>query len=1234
MSKHALWLLASIFWLMAAVPAAPQVYPSPTLEGLTLRNCTGAMTAHGAGSQITCTGASPTNPSLTVRAVTGATDTILSTDNNKLVTYSGGAAVTLPQATGSFAAPFCFAPQNTGASPVVITPSVSNINGVGSLTLATKQGVVVCSDGANWQIGYGGLGSAGGGGSTPGFLAVTDPSVGMVAGNVDNAPKIAALMAAINPGVGTNQWTGGGNVVFPTVFGQSLTTYYFKSPLRLSRGGTYQCGISAGSANFTNIVFDPGIDGFVLDSFLTSVDGGLSNGADVNGCGVISLGIGSAKSFNGSNTFTNVLMNGFGTIPSQPWTPGDGILATIVFPEVFNYIAFIGGSSYTASISGTTMTVTATAAGSTAPAVGQPVAGSPVAVPVGTLISASCGANCWTLNQSGGTIASEAMYDNQIVGNIMTVTTNPSNVPATAIPGVIAAGQHIQSASAYELLQGGTTIASQVSGTTGGQGIYTISGGTQALDAQGIVSTDITPVTTNGAYICATATAFISPCVANAAAGSITLASPYTAYFFQPNGVTPIPVETWRFPAAQKYVVDTDYGLIRCAPTPCTPFGAITGGTGGTPGTYPNVPLTGGSGTEAVGTIVVGAGGNVTAVNVSISGVGVNSVEGPATTGMINQPLGAITGGSGGTPGVYYGVPFTGGTGQAAKGIVTVGAGGNVTGVTIAVGSFVAGSFNPAGNNRGYGYTAGDVLSASPGGVTGFSFIVASVSSGNSPGKNFVVGDVLSAASGTIGGVTGFSMPVTSVMGNANPVVRSGPRFMAQGDELWVDAYPMGSIVGVISPQLSFPQFPTMAQTPTMSINVYSTVAHASGSGQAWNLPASNKRRVNGHTHKNYVSGWVFGQQMTCSAGDGMNCGGSTDDENTYISNFIGRITGGDNTTAASYGNVYGKNYQFDVAELGTLGSGYVVDSFNSCEAGTSHYCYVQNCANLNFSALYSVYVGNQPYQSCAGSPITPFTVPTGAGINPVLQFGALNEIPPLVDAATFNSGQMKNCWAYYNSPINQALRLNCQGNILSFSGNNTLTNGYAWWYNPSVGAYDLYANNSTPTVLERLPVTAPGLTNYIGYKADGSEAVYPHGVLLGGTAGAFPTPGTERWLREMAAKPVEASNIQGNVAFNNAAILGGTAGWIHTSAGAGGATPFGPVANDTAGNFWTFPGTIQTTITYSAAGTPLPTCNTAEKGAKAMVSDAASPTYLTNYASGGSVVAPVFCNGANWLTD
>jgi hypothetical protein len=59
----------------------------------------------------------------------------------------------------------------------------------------------------------------------------------------------------------------------------------------------------------------------------------------------------------------------------------------------------------------------------------------------------------------------------------------------------------------------------------------------------------------------------------------------------------------------------------------------------------------------------------------------------------------------------------------------------------------------------------------------------------------------------------------------------------------------------------------------------------------------------------------------------------------------------------------------------------------------------------------------------------------------------------------------------------------------------------------------------------------------------------------------------------------------------------------------------------------------ISSGFAYSAAGTPLPTCDTAGIGVPSYVSDATSPTYNGTYTSGGSVKVPVVCNGSAWTT-
>lgn len=91
-----------------------------------------------------------------VNAQTGTTYTVVSGDQAKLVTFANASAiaVTLPQATGSFAAGW-FADLTTLASSTgtaTITPTTSTIDGATTLQLPPGTSVRIVSDGTNYQI--------------------------------------------------------------------------------------------------------------------------------------------------------------------------------------------------------------------------------------------------------------------------------------------------------------------------------------------------------------------------------------------------------------------------------------------------------------------------------------------------------------------------------------------------------------------------------------------------------------------------------------------------------------------------------------------------------------------------------------------------------------------------------------------------------------------------------------------------------------------------------------------------------------------------------------------------------------------------------------------------------------------------------------------------------------------------------------------------------------------------
>ncbi len=130
---------------------------------------------------------------------------------------------------------------------------------------------------------------------------------------------------------------------------------------------------------------------------------------------------------------------------------------------------------------------------------------------------------------------------------------------------------------------------------------------------------------------------------------------------------------------------------------------AITGGSNYTNGVYPNISLTGGTGSNAKATITV-SGNAVTGVSITSAGSGytvgdtISAAAASIGNGINTLTTGSLVGGSNYGTGTYTNVPLTGGTGSGAQATIVVGAGGDVTSVTMTA--------------RGVGYTVADSLSA------------------------------------------------------------------------------------------------------------------------------------------------------------------------------------------------------------------------------------------------------------------------------------------------------------------------------------------------------------------------------------------------------------------------------------------------------------------------------------------------------------------------------------------
>ena len=238
-------------------------------------------------------------------------------------------------------------------------------------------------------------------------------------------------------------------------------------------------------------------------------------------------------------------------------------------------------------------------------------------------------------------------------------------------------------------------------------------------------------------------------------------------------------------------------------------LGAITGGTGysDSTGYFPDVPLTGGSGTGATGNITLDSSGGVSAI--SPTNPGINYLVGDSLSAALGgavATLGSITPGSGYAAASYANVPLTGGTGNGAVativvsnviatlGSITAGSGyvaGSYTNVPLTGGSGTGATANIVVNadgtihaggvtivNKGINYAVSDSLSASNthlgGSGSGFAVLVATVTGEVSAvtviatGLDYTVSDVLSASNANLGGAgSGFSVPVTAVGGGS-----------------------------------------------------------------------------------------------------------------------------------------------------------------------------------------------------------------------------------------------------------------------------------------------------------------------------------------------------------------------------------------------------------------------------------------------------------------------------------
>lgn len=244
------------------------------------------------------------------------------------------------------------------------------------------------------------------------------------------------------------------------------------------------------------------------------------------------------------------------------------------------------------------------------------------------------------------------------------------------------------------------------------------------------------------------------------------------------------------------------------------------------------------------------------------------------------------------------------------------------------------------------------------------------------------------------------------------------------------------------------------------------------------------------------------------------------------------------------------------------------------------------------------------------------------------------------------------------NTPTNSPYLVNIMGDQCE---NQPTFNGYNHFLSPSgsidqgTGMPTFVHVNETNYCNER--IVSNIIPNYVGQQFSWGNGTWGSGYTMNLGSGTGSTvnwtgflngtganQGKYNWQWTNPTPATSGQNYGSPILFHNGTYWDGSVSQslgvieeLALNSGTGGAGTYKFLFNGTIpsnGALYSFDKPVTLGIFYSAAGTPLPTCNATLSGSRASVTDATSPTYLGTYTSGGAVHAPVFCNGTAWVTD
>lgn len=480
-------------------------------------------------------------------------------------------------------------------------------------------------------------------------------------------------------------------------------------------------------------------------------------------CDVFSVSTGSVGAVTVTTDGSGYAVNDLLSASSEDIGGVNGIIGAIGSVTAGNFYTNSTTAYVTASISGTVMTVTAVSAGTIV--VGQTVFGTGVTenTTITSFGSGSGGVGTYNVSASQ-TVASTSISCIGVFRD--TPLTGGSGTGATA--NIVIANNRVYSVAIVN--EGvnyavGDTLSATLSGSTNGIAtISAVTGGSNYTNGT-YTSVPLTGGTGSGAQA--------TIVVASNAVSSVTITNVGSGYTVSDAM------------SASATLLGNGINTLNT--------GSLVGGTNYGTGTYTNVSLTGGSGSNAQATVVVGVGGDVTSVTLTARGINYTAADslsaaasdlGGVTNGV--GTVGSITGGSNYTNGTYTNVSLTGGAGTGAKATIVV-ASNAVSSVTIttkgsnyAVANSLSASSASIGNGintlgtitGGSAYTNGTYTAVSLTGGSGTGAKATIVVAGGKVttvtmtdrGYGYIASNIMSANSTDIGGTgSGFVVPVSTI---------------------------------------------------------------------------------------------------------------------------------------------------------------------------------------------------------------------------------------------------------------------------------------------------------------------------------------------------------------------------------------------------------------------------------------------------------------------------------------